>query len=569
VSRIGRRAGKTVSLGVYAIWKAFTTPNTRVLIITPYESQVKLIFDDTIRPLIADSPMIRNSIVKDRSQPFWIEFSHGSAILGMTAGTRSGQHGTSIRGQTANVVILDEADFLTPQSHAAIDAIFHENEKVEMWASSTPTGKREWFYNVCTDRRLGYKEFHYPSMVSPTWNPEFEQEARLTITEEEFEHEYLADWGSQAQGVFNPIYVDQCVVDYSYDELDIRKVPGNIRVMGVDWNAAKNGIQIVIVEFCMEPIHINFKITLENDDLEAEPEVETIRQEVKDKFVVLRRLQITDKEMTQAKGINAILKLMAEYDVDHLYVDEGYGHTNVEDLYNSADDYPQLRIKDKLKPVNLSGKIQIRDPQTRKIEEKPLKPYMVNNSKLRVEQLSCILPQHEDYPTGIVGQMRNYLVVRISDKGYPTYSSENDHALDAWMIAMLGFAEEYSELKGSDAVRFLRAVKAEAMRTLHTDYTRALEGNFTEVTRHPINSAKIEKAIAAAGLSDDHIYAGWDTTLHDDSDAAIERRRQVNRNVRTHKRTTLPWGGGKRRNAFASPRRTNINPSRAETPWSR
>jgi hypothetical protein len=557
VSRCGRGVGKTVCLSAYAIWEAFTKPNTRVLIIAPYESQVKLIFDDAIRPMIADSPAVRQSVTKDRSQPFWIEFTHGSAIVGMTAGTRSGQHASSIRGQTAAVLILDEADYLTPQAHAAIDAIIRRFPNVRVWASSTPTGKREWFYGICTDRRQGYQEFHYPSSVSPDWTDDAEEGARLTLTEEEYQHEYLAEWGTQAQGVFNPIHTDQCVFDYNYDDIDMRKTPGNIRVMGVDWNAAKNGVQIVIVELLRESTMFPFR----------NEEGQLSSTSLQHRFAVIRRLQISDKDMTQTRAINAILKMMAEYNVDHLYVDEGYGHTNVEDLYKAGEKYAQLAIKDKLKPVNFSGKVTIRDPQTRRIEEKPMKPYMVNNAKLRMEQLACVLPRDEDYPTGIVGQMRNYLVVRISDKGYPTYSSGNDHALDAWMIAMLGFAEEYSELKTGNPVSKMVPVRAEQMVALRDDINRSLQGDDPEIHRNSRASSIVEKAIRKSGLVDDYVYTGWDPNLSDDSDAALKRRERVNRHTRTRVGAMIPWGSSSKRNKYQQPRRTNITVEPRDTPW--
>ena len=45
VLRMGRRTGKTVTLAIEAIWKAYTHNNREVLLVAGYDSQVQTIFN--------------------------------------------------------------------------------------------------------------------------------------------------------------------------------------------------------------------------------------------------------------------------------------------------------------------------------------------------------------------------------------------------------------------------------------------------------------------------------------------------------------------------------------------
>jgi replicative DNA helicase len=506
--------------------------------------------------MLQDSPVLNASVVRDRSQPFEITLTTGSAIVGMTAGTRSGQHGASIRGQTANILILDEADYLSPESIVALEAILRGHVDNELWASSTPTGKREFFYEVCTDKRRGYKEFHYPSSVSPQWTADTERDARLSTLPEAYEHEYEAEFGSLAQGVFNPDFIDVSLRNYSYDDIPMQKKPGNIRMIGVDWNSAKHGTQIAVIEFSRVPTEYVFQ--------EGEKLVNT---RVINKFTLIHRLEITEKHLTQHKAIMAILKMMTDYQIDHLYVDEGYGAAAIEALYLEGKKYPNLDIKNKLKAFNLSSKITIRDPMTKRPVEKPIKPYMVEQSKLRVEEESCIFPESEDYPTGIVGQMRAYLILRWSTTGYPTYSVENEHALDAWMIGMLGFEEEYSELKRAKIATNVHTVAPDRMQTFNDKIDRLGTKDEKTYTSRDRPNAVVE-ALRQNGMLDETVYTGWDDTLHDDSDKAVQRRKNHHDNHhRNQKPGGSPWRN--RRTATVAPSRVNITINHHRTPWSR
>jgi len=56
---------------------------------------------------------------------------------------------------------------------------------------------------------------------------------------------------------------------------------------------------------------------------------------------------------------------------------------------------------------------------------------------------------------GLVQQMRNYTVERVSSTGLPIFSSEDDHTLTAYMLAITGFILEFSDMRGTKVREFI------------------------------------------------------------------------------------------------------------------
>jgi len=550
--RMGRRVGKTVMLCVRALHRAFIEANCHIVFVTPYESQIRVIFDDTINPMIKDAPLLSASVPKIRRSPYEIIFSNGSKISGFTAGTRSGQHGDSIRGLSAKLLILDEADYLSPKSIHSISGLLATSPDTELIASSTPTGRREWFYDICASPKLKslYKRFHFPSSVSPNWSEDMEYEFRTTYTIEDYTHEFDADFGSEAQGVFHPDYIDEALRLYDYKDTPLKKTPGNIRVLGVDWNESKNGVQIVMAEAMKHPTNMTFI----REDEDGKPTDEKYQEVIQNKFVVIEHIAIHDKEFTQNKAITTVMRLMAEYDIDHLYVDEGHGAFNIEELMLRSRKTPQLQMKKKLRALNMSSKLKIRNPQNRTWEDKPIKPYTVSSARNYIEKQLCILPRHEDYDIGLIGQMRAYVIVRISDKGHPVYSALNDHALDAWMFAMLAFTQEYHELSVSNLARNVKHISADRLQRTTHESNRSLEGE-DQLIVHQEPYDKIRKAAASAG---EYTFVGWDDDLWSDEDKDLQRRQQVHK-AAGKKSIQAPFTkAGRSKRIQGLPSRTNI-----------
>jgi len=425
VSRIGRRAGKTESICIKMLHYAYTHENVIVLVIAPYKSQVGLIFDK-LDLFLGRSQSLRASVRRNTKNPYRLEFHNGSRILGFTAGTRTGSKSTGIRGQDAHMILIDEADFLSESDFEVILAIQASRPDVNIWASSTPTGKRDMFWRFCTDTDLGFKEFHFPSSVSPTWTRQTERLEKAQYSEQGYAHEFDADFGDEAEGVFLDKLVDEAMEDYSLDKT--KRDKSSVCTFGVDWNTAGNGTCIVIMEW-----NQNFKGG-------------------RGAFKVVKKIIISHTEFTQVKACEEIIRLNATWDPSAIYVDQGYGQTQIEMLRKYGLENPKTGLANKLKGIYFGDMMEIRDPVTKQRVKKHMKPFMVNLAVRRLEDDQIVLPDSEDIKNGLVGQIRDYTVIRRTALGQPIYSDNNDHALVAWMLGILAATMEYSDITKQDRV---------------------------------------------------------------------------------------------------------------------
>ncbi|MGL5507157.1 MAG: phage terminase large subunit, partial [Paraclostridium sp.] len=256
VYRCGRRIGKTETMVVEMLYQAFNNKNFRVLMAAPYENQIRNMFT-RLNELLAESPLVKSEVIAATKNPYKIEFANGSMILGFT----TGDDASSIRGQRADWIYIDEIDFMSEYCFEVVAAVAIERPDIGITVSSTPLGKRSHFYKMCTDPKMGYSQHFHPSTHNPNWDSKMEAELRAQLTAEGYVHEVLAEFGTQEKGVFDKDALDRASeeVNYAYNELDFfqkkqiaegekeqpimhmyskhTKAPNNVfRTMGVDWD---------------------------------------------------------------------------------------------------------------------------------------------------------------------------------------------------------------------------------------------------------------------------------------------------------------------------------------------
>ena len=419
VSRIGRRAGKTEAICVNMVHYAYTNKDVNVLVIAPYKNQVGLIFDK-LDTFLGKSESLKSSIKRNTKNPYRVEFFNGSRILGFTSGTRTGSKSTGIRGQDAHMILIDEADYLSTSDFEVILAIQASRPDVLIWASSTPTGKREMFWRFCAEAQLGYKEFHFPSSVSPSWSIQTERIERAQYSDAGYKHEFEAEFGDIAEGVFLKKFVDASLQDYDINK--VRRNTDSLYTIGVDWNTAGNGTCIIVTEW--------------NRNLNGG----------KGAFKTVAKKVITQEEFTQVRSCEEIIELNEKWNPEFIYVDTGYGATQIEMLRKYGLENPLSGLANKVKGIYFGDRMEIRDPVTKQIVKKHMKPFMVNLAARRMEDGQIIMPESEDIKNGLVGQIRDYTVIRTTALGQPVYSDENDHAIAAWMLSILAATMEFSDM---------------------------------------------------------------------------------------------------------------------------
>lgn len=480
VLRLGRRLGKTEDMCVIILWFAYTQynkgPNNQydILIATPYETQIDLIFK-RLHQLIELSPLLISLVSRDVHHNICFNINGTtSSILGLTAGANNSSGGAnSSRGQRADVLILDECDYIGSNQITNILNIRNEDpERIRLICASTPSGKHEEYYKWCQDASKkyavsesdkknntftqyevtevpvgqgnGWTEIYAPSNVNKELlkiNPDTQQtyleDIREELSEMRYAQEVLAEFGEEELGVYQKQFIQLAVdegkrLNYKYitkwpaeeREAYLKKTQGqNIRLLGIDWDKYANATNMVCVEF--DRFHQDANGTISPC------------------FKILFRIEIARSEFTYTNAMNKVIELNREYKFDWIAVDRGYGETQLELFHKYGEQHPESGLADKVVGYQFSQKIEVTDPYTRKKDEKHMKPFMVNNSVNVFEKGKMILDPSDKY---VITELEEYRVQSISAAGLPTYSSENEHALDAMNLALLIFAQKYDSL---------------------------------------------------------------------------------------------------------------------------
>jgi replicative DNA helicase len=425
VVRAGRRIGKTAALVVRLLWKAFTwnsevskKPAFNIVIFTPNQSQIKLIFK-MIEIFIDGNPRLLSMIknggkIPTKQQPHYaLELNNGVSFYGFVSGS------TAIRGQAADVLVLDEASFLTSDDTDAVLALINEHKDVELFVSSTPKGIKDYFYERVHDP--SFVSFFFPSdKYHPKWNKKMEEEFRSQLTDSGYQHEVLANFSGDGEGVFQIPFIEEAYnnsLSYSLFQPNKQNVYG----MGVDWNDPENGTQIKVVEF-------NRSIN---------------------KFRIVDSASIHIEQWTQTAAVHKIKDLNRKWNPAFIYVDQGYGGTQVENLHEmglKAQPGTPDRKLTQVKGIKFKSVIEVFDPWMKKKIRKETKPFMVNNAVRIFEDQMIEIPQDAH---NLKKQLEGYIIDRITPSGTPVYGKDSkvgDHELDAMLLALFGFTMELSSL---------------------------------------------------------------------------------------------------------------------------
>lgn len=339
------------------------------------------------------------------------------------------------------LLILDECDYMADGDFDSILMIAGERPDIRVIMSSTPTGKRGNFYNCCTNKKAGYTEHYHPSTHNPNWNDKMEAEFRATLSEQGYVHEVLAEFGTQEKGVFNKEKLDKAIeeLDYAYNPLNYYQnlkcketgkwpiqldydaynpAPKNIfRTMGIDWDKYGASSSLLVLEF---DVRLN-------------------------KFKVLKRVEMPRAEYSYDNAVNKVIELNEIYNPSWIYCDRGSGEYQIERLHIYGDEHPESGLKQKVVGWSFSNKVEVLDPVTGEVDNKAMKPFMVSQLQIAFERENLILSPYDEV---LYKQLVDYEVEKIAQNGNPTFTSEDEHFVDALGLAYLAMVMEFKQLTG-------------------------------------------------------------------------------------------------------------------------
>jgi hypothetical protein len=431
VDRWARGLGKSVTGRIEELHKLTQTPGLDTLVVCPADTQSNSWYEGFIED-ISNSPTLSTMISDKKQNPYrLIKFNNGAIVRIVTAGSASGRKATSLRGFDPRRVRIDEQDYLVEADWGAISPLLTRHQNSEFHGSSTPTGDRSKFWEMCT-KDIRYKEFYNPITKHPHWGPDMEMACRSDArTEDRYRFEFLAEFGDPTQGVFKNMYVDFAKKPYfnpaypslkGYDTCTFDS--SKEYYMGVDWNGQGTGTRIRVVEY--DPIT---KLTR-----------------------VVGAYAVVHEGFTAFDSIDAIEKYNRKWHCRKIYVDAGYGASQFDMLRVrglNSNDVDTMKLRDVVS-IDFGAKLtfnkivpnrQLAGTRYTNDEEfdRRTKPYLVEGAVMMFEQQ---LIQFSETDKVLEDQLRSYRVATYAKGGqadtYKTDATVGDHDLDAFMLALLG-----------------------------------------------------------------------------------------------------------------------------------
>ena len=422
VLRLGRRCGKTFSIVMDLIFRIATASRPiNILVAAPLVTMIHEIekaFKALSRVLEQE-----NFITKSRATPtLEMTFFNGSVLQGIT--TNDG--GKASRGKKADIIWLDETDYMDRKAIEAIEAIKLDNPNVEMFITSTPKGEGN-LYEFAQQENV--KEFHYPSYVIPHYNDAIDQDLRGKLSEIGFTQEVIALYGLDQDSVFQQHFIEDSYELYIPEFYNESFVLNNrdrfIVIIGVDWNHDNNGTRIIVVGY----------------------------DKIADRFFCVEKKKIAKVNLTQELSVNMVVELNRKYNADHIICDEGFGIGQVSELrvrgkeqYGKVPaNHPDIKLT-KTESVQFGATLEIRDPTTYETLKKRTKQYIVELAQKLLEAKRLALDPAND--SELIMQLKNYSIIKTGMRGNVYKAKDKkigDHDLDGYMLALYMFDKVYGD----------------------------------------------------------------------------------------------------------------------------
>lgn len=455
--RCGRRTGKSYGLSLDIFERMMNNPNYQVLVVTPFLSQAKELAD-TVRKLIrAVNPELGDwdSIVaRSVTSPYQeIRFTNGSTFKAFTAGN---DNANAVRGQGAHLIVIDEADFLSQEAFDSIMAILMDKPNTEIICTSTPMGENIMFK---LSNSKDYKEFHFPSFVIPHYNDDMDQANRENLSINGYLQEIMALYSLDDRAVFQPDFINNAVnTNVSVPIYDVLSNRDNYIVsLGCDWNADRVGTRICVLAYSKS----------------------------EGKMFIANMSNVRKEGWTQVAAIEKIVDLNRQYRPDYIYVDEGFGEANVQQLklialesYGKVPvNHPDLKLSE-IVPINFASTLELKDAITGEIRKKYFKNFIVETTKRALEK--GVLALADPVCESVIAQMRGYMIKSRIVGGREVYEPKTkelgDHDLDAFMLALCAIHMNEESILDTSILSNFTAIPMAKGNYEYTTNAKSIEG---------------------------------------------------------------------------------------------
>ncbi|MHB8566427.1 MAG: phage terminase large subunit [Nitrososphaerales archaeon] len=197
-----RRVGKSLVMSAKALWFAFTHPRSSTLIVASTQRQSILMFDKLLE-FIAGVDMLQQSVM--RKTRTILNFTNGSRIVALPCG-RSGR---TLRGETADLIIVDEAAFVPEDVILSVLMPMLATTNGTMILLSTPYDKAHFFFRAFNTPN--WSKYRFKTSDNPLVRKEYLETQHETLGDRRFRQEYEAEFVDDEKTYFPMELLRSCI----------------------------------------------------------------------------------------------------------------------------------------------------------------------------------------------------------------------------------------------------------------------------------------------------------------------------------------------------------------------
>lgn len=201
--RSGRQVGKSTIISIKAAEYAAKNPKKTILIISSVERQARLLFEKTLAYL-HDNYKSYIKTGKDRPTMHIVNLKNGSRIYCLPTGLS----GYGIRGYTVDMLIADEAAFISEEVWQAVTPML-ATTKGNIILLSTPFGRSGYFYRCFSDP--AFTSFHVSSEDCARIDKDFLVQEKKRMSAVEYAQEYLGEFVDELMTFFPEELIKSCM----------------------------------------------------------------------------------------------------------------------------------------------------------------------------------------------------------------------------------------------------------------------------------------------------------------------------------------------------------------------
>ena len=201
-----RQSGKSTCIAIYTVLFMTSHPNSRVIVVAPTDRQSGELFEKIRR--ICEENELPRSWISSRTQRS-LKFKNGSNIISLPIGPT----GVTIRGFTADLIVMEEAAFIPDKIVAEVIMPMGAATNAQVIKIGTPFGMNH-FYKSSRDTSWAVHQYDYKVAVAAGQISEsFVESQRRLCTALQFRTEYGAEFIPDEDSYFGYELVRGCIQD--------------------------------------------------------------------------------------------------------------------------------------------------------------------------------------------------------------------------------------------------------------------------------------------------------------------------------------------------------------------